>query len=83
MRFNSLAHGFYQDIDEESGVDRLEVYTQFDRKCIVDHVIPARQDIVSKGDKEPPAVRITENDTFLIDRLADTISSRRRALRYW
>lgn len=79
----SLTPSLYKDIDKKSGEDKLEAYTQFDRKRIEDTILQARRNVVNRYQQQSPTVKIMESDVWLVDRLANTISKRRRTIRYW
>lgn len=74
----------YKEIDEESKVDKFEEYAIYDHNHVVESFKQLRKDaaermskILSESSEEEP------EGMYLVERLAITITKRRRVLRYW
>lgn len=79
-----LKSSLYKDIDEETGVDKFEIYAKFDRRHIEECFIQLRKEAAEKLNMDPSeAAKIPEEDKFLIKRLAATLTEHRKVFRYW
>lgn len=63
----------YSEVDEETGVELFSEYLKFDRSYITECVQQMRRS----------SSRNTAEHDYLVDRLAHTVTARRRQFRYW
>ncbi|RDW59873.1 hypothetical protein BP6252_12960 [Coleophoma cylindrospora] len=83
-RTRSLNPTLYKEIDEETKVDKFAAYSSYDYNHVLESFKQLRKDVAQQMSRPLP-----ENDedglkgVYLIERLAMTITMRRRALRYW
>ncbi len=80
----SLKPTLYKEIDEETGVDKFEEYTQYDYNHVLGSFKKLREDTAERMSKI--LFESSEEELegmYLVKRLAITITKRRRALCYW
>ncbi|ERF72613.1 hypothetical protein EPUS_08749 [Endocarpon pusillum Z07020] len=83
-RLRSLKPSLYKEVDEETGVDKFATYADFDKRHVNESVIQLRKEAAERMDMDPSrAAKSLGEDTFIIDRLATTLTERRKILRYW
>lgn len=83
-RTKSLKPILYKEIDEETRVDKFEEYAYYDRNHVLETFKQLRKDAAERmskilfetSEEEPEGM-------YLVERLAITITKRRRALCYW
>ena len=79
-----LKPSLYKEVDEETGVDKSTMYADLDKRHVEESLIQLRKEAAERMDMDPAeAAKILEEDMFLINRLAVTLTERRKVLRYW
>ena len=75
----------YKEVDEETQIDKFETFAGFDRKHVEESFKQLRMETAASQKIIAPSKSSEEQESgvFLIDRLAETITKRRRMLRYW
>lgn len=83
-RAKFLKPTLYEEVDQETGVDKFGEYAKYDHDHVLESFNQLRKDaakrmskIFSESSEEEP------EGTYLVERLAITITKRRRALCYW
>jgi hypothetical protein len=81
-RPKSLKPALYSEIDPETRVDKFEVYAQFDRRHVEDWFAQFRKnaELIDAASQHGPERLDVDS---LVERIAHTITKRRRILRYW
>lgn len=83
-RTKSLKPTLYKEIDEETGVDKFEEYAYYDQNRVLGSFKQLRKDAAERMSKILPESSGEELEgMYLVERLAITITKRRRALCYW
>lgn len=83
-RTKSLKPTLYKEIDEENGVDKFEEYAHYDHNHVLESFKQLRKDTAERMSKI--LFESSEEELegmYLVERLAITITKRRRALCYW
>lgn len=75
-RNTSLKGLNYQETDPDTGVELFSAYGEFDRRYVEEHLVTLRRDSLG------PGMNPLEDSSFLIDRIAKSITNRRRYFRY-
>ena len=74
----------YKEVDEETGVDKFDIYAHFDKRHVEESLLQLRKEAIKEMCMEPSeSVAILKENVYLIDRLAVTLTERRKVLRYW
>ena len=80
----SLKPALYKEIDEETNIDKFAEYANYDHNHVLESFKQLRKDAAQQTSGIPPRTsRDEQEDMYLAERLAITITKRRRALRYW
>lgn len=83
-RTKSLKPTLYKEIDEETRVDKFEEYAHYDQNHVLESFKQLRKDTAERMSKT--LFQSSEEELegmYLVERLAITITKRRRALCYW
>ena len=79
----SLKPALYKEIDEETNVDKFAEYANYDHSHVLESFKQLRKDAAQQMSSILPRTSEDEQEMYLAERLAITITRRRRALRYW
>ena len=80
----SLKPALYKEIDEETNIDKFAEYANYDHSHVLESFKQLRKDAAERMSSILPETPEDEQDEmYLAERLAITITKRRRALRYW
>jgi hypothetical protein len=80
----SLKPALYKEIDEETNIDKFAEYANYDHSHVLESFRQLRKDAAQQTSSIPPRTSEDEQEEmYLAERLAITITKRRRALRYW
>ena len=83
-RTRSLKPTLYKEIDKETKVDKFEEYANYDHSHVFESFKQLRKDAVGRMSKIlSQSFEEEQEGMHLVERLAITITKRRRALRYW
>lgn len=83
-RTKSLKPTLYKEIDEESRVDKFDEYAYYDHNHVLESFKQLRKDAAERMSKIISESSEEELEgMYLVERLAITITKRRRALCYW
>ena len=83
-RTKALKPTLHKEIDEETRLDKFEEYAHYDHKHVLESFKQLRKDTVERMSKT--FLESSEEELegmYMVERLATTITKRRRALCYW
>ena len=74
----------YTEIDKDSGIDKFDAYSEYDRQHVKESIRQLRRAVaLDAGLNDEETLRLSEDETFLMERLVATMCLRRRTLAYW
>jgi len=80
----SLKPALYKEIDEETNIDKFAEYANYDHSYVLESFKQLRKDAAEQMSSILPETSEDEQEEmYLAERLAITITKRRRVLRYW
>ena len=80
----SLKPALYKEIDEETNIDKFAEYANYDYSHVLESFKQLRKDAAEQMSSIlPETSEDKQEEMYLAERLAITITKRRRALQYW
>lgn len=83
-RTNTLKSTLFKEIDEETKIDKFEQYAHYDHSHVLESFTYLRKHLMEQMTRIlPESSEEAQEGMYLVQRLATTITRRRRALQYW